>query len=115
MKFSKLLFIAFVLQIFMLSKSWALNPVSTGTGKITYIENGWSGEGFAIHMENSSAISGCSAPSTEFGIDANHTAYKILVAMMMMAYSQQIPISLVVDQGTCVLGARTKVLSIRMQ
>lgn len=88
--------------------------VATSTGVITYIENGWAGEGFAIRMTNTVTTSGCSAPAHEYGISATHPAYNILVAMMMSAYSKQTPIQLVVDQGVCVLGQRTKILSIRV-
>ena len=89
-------------------------PVATGYGVITYIENGWAGEGFAIRMTNTVTTSGCTAPAHEYGISATHPAYNILVAMMMSAYSKQTTIQLVVDQGVCVLGQRTKILSIRV-
>ncbi len=88
--------------------------VSTGTGNLTFIENGWFGEGFAIHMTSTAAVTGCGAPATEFGIAADHPAYKYLVSLMMMAYSQQLPVQLVVDQGVCTLGARTKIVAIRL-
>lgn len=86
---------------------------ATGAGYITFIENGWLGEGFAIHMTDLAAISGCPAPGYEFGISADHPAYKILVALMINAFSQHTQVQLVVDQGVCVLGNRTKIISIR--
>lgn len=99
----------------LLSTSAWSGYVETGTGYITFIENGWAGEGFAIHMTATAAVSGCGAPPTEFGIEASHPAYKILVSLMMMSYSQQSPTQLVVDQNVCTLGARTKVISIRLK
>jgi hypothetical protein len=88
---------------------------ATASGQITFIENGWGGEGFAIHMENSVQTPGCPAPAYEYGVDASHQAYKILVALMITAYTQKLPVQMVVQPGTCVLGARTKIISIRLR
>lgn len=86
---------------------------AVGPAKITFIENGWSGEGFAIHL--SQGIAGCSAPPTEFGVDASHPAYKELVALLMSAYFTEKPIEVVVNTGNCTLGARTSITSIRLR
>jgi hypothetical protein len=87
----------------------------TASGQITYIENGWLGEGFAIHMENTVQTTGCPAAANEYGLDATHQAYKILVALMITAYTQKLPVQMVVQPGTCVLGSRTKIISIRLR
>ena len=87
----------------------------TASGQITFIENGWFGEGFAIHMENSVQTAGCPAAANEYGLEASHQAYKILVALMITAYTQKLPVQMVVQPGTCVLGARTKIISIRLR
>lgn len=100
------------LTLFLSTNAWS--AAVTGDGYVTYIENGWSGEGFAVHMTAAAAMTGCPAASTEFGIDATHPAYKILVALMMTAYTQQSPVQLVVNQGHCILGQRTEIVSIRM-
>jgi hypothetical protein len=86
---------------------------TVGPANITFIENGWSGEGFAIHL--SQGISGCGAPPTEFGIPATHGAYKELVALLMSAYFTEKPVEVVVDTGNCTLGARTSIISIRLR
>lgn len=86
---------------------------TVGPATITFIENGWSGEGFAVHL--SSGISGCPAPPTEFGIPATHGAYKELVALLMSAYFTGKPVEIVVNTGVCTLGNRTGILSIRLR
>lgn len=86
---------------------------SVGPASVTFIENGWSGEGFAVHL--SAGVSGCPAQPTEFGIPATHPAYKELVALLMSAYFTEKKVSVVVDTGVCTLGARTGIISIRLQ
>ena len=83
-------------------------------GQITYVENGWYGEGMAIHTSNDGP-SGCSAGPNQFAIDRNHPAYQELTAMALMAYMKNIEIGLVADSGTCILNGRTKIISIRLQ
>jgi len=106
-----------MLAIFLAVISFATQAqyALTAFGQITFIENGWYGEGFAIHMENSVQTAGCPAPGYEYGIDASHQAYKILVALLITAYTQKLPVQMVVQLGTCVLGARTKIISIRLR
>ena len=101
----------------MVSMLWANTALSAfaavGPANITYIENGWFGEGFAVYL--SQGISGCAAPPTQFGIAASHPAYKEMVALLMSAYFTQKPVELVVNTGSCTLGARTAITSIRLQ
>lgn len=101
------------LTLLLSTNAWS-GIATTGTGYVIFAENGWSGEGFAVHLTDAAAIGGCASGATEFGLDANHPAYKILVALMITAYAQQTPVQLVVDQGSCVLGNRTRIVSIRM-
>ncbi len=82
-------------------------------GKITYIENGWYGEGMVIHTSNDGP-SGCSAALNDFAIDKNHPSYQELTAMALTAYTKNMNAGLVVDSGVCLFGGRTKVISIRL-
>lgn len=85
-----------------------------GPGKITYVENGWGGEGVAIHT-SINGPAGCTASLNDFGIEASHAAYKELVAMALAAYTSNADVEVIVDAGKCVFGGRTKVLSIRLK
>jgi hypothetical protein len=85
-----------------------------GPTKITYIENGWEGEGIAIHS-SINGPTGCTASLNDFGIEKSHAAYKELVAMALSAYAPNADVEIIVDAGKCVFGARTKVLSIRLK
>ncbi|KAB7770984.1 hypothetical protein CEK68_01835 [Xanthomonas sp. LMG 12461] len=84
------------------------------TGKITYVENGWYGEGMVIHTSNDGP-SGCSAPLNDFAIDKDHPSYKELTAMALAAYTSNSDVELLVDSGVCIFGNRTKVISIRLK
>lgn len=90
--------------------AWAV--VYVATGKITMIENGWSGESVVFH-HSGPGISGCGT-SNEFAIDKNHPGYKEMVTIALAAYATLSNVELVVDQGVC-LGVRTKVLAINMR
>ena len=83
-----------------------------GTGKITYVENGWYGEGLAIR--DTVGLDGCSAPDTEFAIDAGHPGYKELVSLALSAFTSASDVQLVVEKNACIFGGRTKILSIRL-
>ena len=101
-------------MVSMLWANTALSAIATvGPANITYIENGWFGEGFAVYL--SQGISGCGAPPTQFGIAASHPAYKELVALLMSAYFTEKPVELLVNTGSCTLGARTAITSIRLR
>lgn len=113
MKFLRKSFLAAATAAALFSTPAWSGIISTGTGTLTFIENGWFGEGFAIHMSGATTT-GCGAPTNEYGIASDHPAFKYLVSLMMMAYSQQLPVQLVVDQGVCTLGARTKVIAVRL-
>jgi hypothetical protein len=85
---------------------------TAGPGRITYVENGWYGEGMAIVLEAS--LSGCPAPANQFAVIAGHPSYKEITAMVIAAYLAGTPVQLVVEQGQCVFGNRTKIVSVRM-
>lgn len=85
-----------------------------GPGKVTYVENGWDGEGVAIHS-SVNGPAGCQASLNDFGIEKSHAAYKELVAMTLSAYTSNTDVEIIVDAGKCVFGDRTKVLSIRLK
>lgn len=84
----------------------------TGPGKTTYVENGWYGEGIALHHSTAS-ITGCSAGPNDFVIDRNHAAYQELLAMALTAYTRDLDVQLIVEKGDCGFGGRTKIMAIR--
>ncbi|MFT4925508.1 MAG: hypothetical protein ACI8WB_001601 [Phenylobacterium sp.] len=81
-------------------------------GKVTYIENGWFGEGVAIHM--SSGTAGCPAGDTDYAVEASHPAYKEIVALATSAFVAAINVEIVTATGSCAFGDRNKILSIRL-
>lgn len=83
-------------------------------GKITYIENGWLGEGLALHVSGS-GVSGCTAQPTEFAIGKDHPAYRDMVAIALSAFASSSDVEIVAEAGTCLFGNRTKVLAIRLR
>ncbi|MBB4128506.1 hypothetical protein GGR77_003836 [Xanthomonas translucens] len=83
-------------------------------GQITYVENGWYGEGMVIHTANAGP-SGCSAPPNDFAIEKSNPSYQELTAMALTAYTKNMDVGLVVDSGGRIFGGRTKVISIRLQ
>ncbi|MCC4595887.1 hypothetical protein NRY95_01065 [Xanthomonas campestris pv. phormiicola] len=91
----------------------AFGNVVVGRGKINYVENGWFGEGLVIHFSQNGPP-GCSASLNDLAIDKNHAAYKELVAMAIAAYTSDSNVELMVEDGTCLFGGRTKILSIRL-
>ncbi len=103
-------FAAFATLVFSYISANAADVV--GTGKIDYVENGWEGEGLAIH--HSVGIDGCTASNTEYAIEKNHLSYKELVSMALSAFALGSDVQLVVERGVCSFGGRTKVLSIRL-
>jgi hypothetical protein len=88
--------------------------VGTGATQIVFLENGWYGEGFAIHITPGTGVTGCAAPKEQLGVDKGHPSYKEIVAMAIAAYSTGAKVEFIVDQGVCVLGSRTKIVSIRL-
>ena len=98
----------------ILYSSIGLAAEFTGFGKINYLENGWYGEGVAIH-HSTAVITGCTANSNDFAIDKNHPAYKELIAIALAAYTSESEVELIVDKGVCGFGGRTKILSIRLK
>ena len=86
-------------------------PTSIGIGNITHIENSWYGEGFAI--SHTKTIAGCPLNS-QYGLLTTHPQYKEIVALMIMAYSNNTPIDLVVDSAICVFGGRPSLIAIKM-
>ena len=102
-----------IISIYLWSPTTTAGFAAVGPASITFIENGWFGEGFSVHL--SSGITGCGAPATEFGIPASHPAYKELVSLMMSAFFTEKKVEVVVNQGVCTLGNRTSIVSIRLR
>lgn len=106
-----------------LALAFALLPVSYGAAaldttvntKIVLVENGWFGEGLALVVTPGTGKPGCAAPENMFAIDAGHPSYKVLVAMAMTAVTTGATVQMVVAPGECIFGARTRVVSIRLQ
>jgi hypothetical protein len=82
-------------------------------GHITLVENGWFGEGLALHLDVSTPNNTCPAAANDFGIPKEHPSYKDLVAIALSAHAIGAAVQLGVDQGNCVFGGRTRVISIR--
>ena len=81
---------------------------------ISWIENGWYGEGLAFAISGV-GISGCGA-SNEFAIPVTASNYKDLVAMVLSAYLATRSVNVVVNGGTCAApGNRTQIVAIHMQ
>jgi hypothetical protein len=82
-------------------------------GRITWVENGWSGEGMAVQLTGGT-ISGCPAPGNEFAVSSSHGGYKDIVELIMLAYRSQSQVRLVVSRGTCLIGSRTSITAVRV-
>jgi hypothetical protein len=112
--FKRLYCLVFTSALVGISSSAALaGGVTAPTAKIILIENGWYGEGLAL-ITDGAGVSGCAGGPTQFAIDAGHPAYKDMVAMALTAFSSGSNVQMMVDQGNCIFGARTKVISLRL-
>lgn len=106
---------AIVGLFFALVATQAQAQTVVGPGTVTYVENGWYGEGIAIHTDASIvAPAGCTAPTNEFAVLSTHAAYKQVVAMLLSAYYTKAKLQLVVTPGACTFGNRTTILSVRL-
>src|SRR5690242_9787603 len=77
-------------------------PSDGTTSAVAYVENGWFGEGLAIHLSTPLAFATqCSAPSYDFALSASHPAYKEVAAMILLAYGSGVPVQLMVDPASC--------------
>jgi hypothetical protein len=81
--------------------------------KISVIENGWAGEGLAIHLDSGDVV-GCGYP-LDFGVGVGHPAYKDIVAIALSAMASGANVELMANSGTCIFGSRTQVNSIRIK
>lgn len=114
MKYSKFAGKLFAFLIVIGLAEVALAVEAVPVGKITFIENGWYGEGVAFQLSGP-GVPGCAAGPTHFAIDKNHAGYKEVVAIALAAYASSSNVELIVERGVCSFGDRTKVLSIRMR
>ena len=103
-----------IMLAFMPIASSMAAVTATAPTQITYVENGWFGEGFVIHIIPGTGVTGCPALENDFGIAKSHPAYKDMLGLAMMAYASGSKVQLVVDTGVCVLSNRTNVISIRL-
>ncbi|MBB3815130.1 hypothetical protein FHY13_003511 [Xanthomonas arboricola] len=102
----------YLLALTTLLPGAALAGEATGYGKITYVENGWYGEGIALH-HSTALITDCTAGPNDFVIDRNHAAYQELLAMALTAYTRDLDVQLIVEKKDCRFGGRTKILAMR--
>ncbi|WOS39489.1 hypothetical protein [Xanthomonas rydalmerensis] len=102
--------LSLILVLCFCQEAWAVQVMPSA--KITYVENGWYGEGVAIHM-SIDGPPGCSAALNDLAIDKNHPSYQELIAMALTAYTKNMDVGLVVDPGVCLFGGRVKVIAIR--
>lgn len=86
---------------------------TTGTVKITYLENGWFGEGLAFKVSGS-GVSGCPAPDIEFAVPQSHPAYREIQTLLVSAFVAKQNIEVVPRIGTCGFGNRTLIHSVRL-
>lgn len=99
--------------IFLLCVPQFAMAYSTVTkGKITYIENGWFGEGVAL--KHSTPTTGCQANDHEYAISADHPSYQQITSLLIAAFTAKLDVELVVLPSDCLFGKRTRVLSIRL-
>jgi hypothetical protein len=82
-----------------------------GPAYITFVENGWFGEGVAVRIDPNTTLQGC---GPDFGVRAEHPAYKQLTALIVSAYHAKSKVELVVNPGDCVFGNRTNITSVRL-
>lgn len=81
--------------------------------KLVSVENGWYGEWLVITAL--SGTGGCaSSLPTEFAVETSHPAYDAILAIALTALTTGSDVSITAQVGTCVLGSRTKVLSIQI-
>lgn len=81
----------------MFLSSQVLASVTSKNGKVTYVSNGWGGEGLYIGLDTSS---GC--PNTAFVVSPNRSDYKSIAAIAMLALS--LDKSVRIDYETCTGG-----------
>lgn len=84
----------------------------TSLSNITYLENGWAGEGLVVKLNN--GYPGCPATDTEFAVLSTHPSYKDIIALATSAFMASTNVELVIEPGDCVFGDRTKIISIRL-
>ena len=100
-----------LLSLFAMKGFSAINIVAEG--EVVYVENGWGGEGVAIHHTVGHA--GCESWDSEYFLSKEHAGYNEVVSMILMAYSTSAKVELVVDTGVCLTGNRTKIISVRLK
>ena len=95
--------------------SHAQTFAAVGPTYINYVENGWFGEGIAIHVDQS-APAGCVVNTGfgDFGVRSDHPAYDKITALILSAFFSHSAVELVVNPGNCVFGNRTNVVSVRL-
>lgn len=107
--------LALCFAVALLAVAGNASAVEIASGKLTYVENGWLGEGLALQLSGS-GVAGCpSSQLTEFAVDKDHPAYKDMVAIALTAFGLGSQIELVVEPGVCLFGGRTKVVAIRLR
>ena len=90
-------------------------PSDGTTSMVAYVENGWFGEGLAIHLSTPLAFATqCSAPNYDFALPATHPGYKEVAAMIFLAYASGVPVQLMVDPASCLFGGRTAIAAVRL-
>lgn len=108
----KLISLAFGV-IWIVGVANAQNIQTVPMTKISYLENGWSGNGLAIHVSGA-GIDGCPAANNKFALSDDHPGYDTILALALSAQAQDADIELIVDKGNCLFGDRTRILSIRL-
>src|SRR5512132_260297 len=110
-----LLLAAFVFASLSAFEARAISPAPSDgtTSRITYVENGWFGEGLAVHLSAPlTYATQCAAAANDFAVAASHPMFKEISAMIMLAYASGAPVQLMVDPASCIFGNRTSIVAV---
>lgn len=95
------------------SPSGYASQVALAPTTITFVENGWFGEGLAIQTTATYSTS-CYGGGTQFAVPITHPAYKDIVAIALAAYAIGSTVQIVIEDSTCAFAGRMSILSIRL-
>ncbi|PPU71169.1 hypothetical protein XmelCFBP4644_16975 [Xanthomonas melonis] len=102
----------YLLVIALLLSGGAHAVEVTANGKLSFVENGWYGEG--LSFAHSAPVAGCTGGANNYVIDKNHPSYQELLAIALTAYTRELDVKLIVEPGVCGFGVRTKILAMRL-
>jgi len=110
-RFAFAMFTAVAASVASMSANAGFYPV--GPTNITYVENGWFGEGLVVHL-GIPAPAGCATGVDDYAIHATDAAYKQMVPMLLGAYFASKQVQVVIDSDTCGFANRAKIVGVRL-